>query len=195
MFERRRHARVELAGTVVERRGAGGHGRMLDLSCGGLRYQADAGPRPLRRGDPITLDLRLDGARARWVRVRGRVRRVDDTGAVAVSLGEVPAGFDDLVQIELLASLECQAVEHVLVVDPDPVTRARLAGRLRATGRHVTDVATPLDAIFHLDESGVHPRWVAIADTRPDVIASGLRAYLRGEYPALRQLRLVHAAG
>lgn len=55
--------------------------------------------------------------------------------------------------------------ERVLLVDPDTTRRVRLTSVLRAAGRHVTGVTTPLEAIF-------------------------LRAYVSADHEMLRQVRV-----
>ena len=115
-------------------------------------------------------------------------------GQVAVAFDDIPTDFEDRIQAELVAALEEAGVVDVLVVDPVALRRGQLAASLRARGRHVSEAATPLDAIDRLGESRHHPGMIAIADTVPAGIADELRAYVRVEHPDVRLVRRMAVA-
>jgi hypothetical protein len=89
--------------------------------------------------------------------------------------------------------LMCDGSRRVLLVDPVPRRRATAAAALRATGRCVRAVATPLCAIHQLGESDDRLTMVAIADTEPAGIADDLRDYVRGAHPELVLVRMTVA--
>jgi CheY-like chemotaxis protein len=179
--ERRHDARIRARGSVIVHAARHACGRIVDVSSGGIRIRLAVGARPEKKiGARVRLDLHLDGARFRWVHLAGRVRQIHkDT--IGISLTHVPADFEDRVQDHLLADLENRAHQHVLLVDPDPIRRMRLATEMRAAGREVLEVASPLEAIARLAETHRRPTVVAIADTVPTAIADELRAYLSAE--------------
>jgi CheY-like chemotaxis protein len=153
-------------------------GRVVDVSAGGLRVQLQGHAPSDCLGARVGIDLRIDGAAAAWFRLYGRVGRVEADGTLAIAFLQVPADFEDALQSELVAVLESEATDRVLLVDPVPWRRARMAARLRASGCVVTEVSTPLEAIAHLGESRARPFAVAIADTIPENVAEELRAYI-----------------
>jgi len=186
MVERRHGGRAETHGSVFLRSAAGARGRILDVSSRGVRFQLAPGDRAAAVDARVAIDLRLDGSRRRWFHLGGRVRRVDDDGRMVVCLYAVPMDFEDAVQDELLAMLENQAFEHVLLVDNDDTRREIAAAKLRANGQRVTAVATPLEVISHLGESRDYPQLVIIAHGYPETIADELRDYVTIEHADIR---------
>ena len=179
--ERRRTARVAARGSVLVHGDLPVRGRIADVSCGGVRIEPFAGSFQLRRGARCNLELRLDGLGV-WVKLYGVVRRRRG-GMVSIAFDRAPAELEDAIHDELLARLECAAIEHVLVVDGTGPRRVALAGRLRMAGRHVTDVASTLQAIHHLGESQANPRWIVVAGLSR--AAAQLRSYLAVEHPSI----------
>lgn len=70
---------------------------------------------------------------------------------------------------------------HVLLVDPIGARRRRDATTIRASGRRVTEAATPLEAIYCLDAVRP-PQMMVVADTAPLSIGEELRAYVVAEH-------------
>ncbi len=175
--ERRHDARVAILGTVLLHGDVPAHGLLVDVSAHSLRFQVGACAGTLTIGAAVELEMRIDGSRASWWRLRGRVERIDDSGAISISLGDAPDGFADEIHDELVAGLERSFVVRALVVDPDPRRRAALARRLRADGYVVDEVATPLEAIACVGEPRTRPDLVLIADTIPLAVADDLRAF------------------
>lgn len=183
--ERRHMARVHANGSVIVHASRPSHGRIVDVSTGGVRFhvvETDA----VSPGARVTLHLRLDGANQRWVHLGGRIGRVTADGTVCVAFFGVPTEFEDVVQDQLLSELECDSQRHALVVDPDRARRERTAHRLRATGWHVTETSSPLGAIDHLGEASAHPSVVFVARTSPAGAGEELRRYLAREHREIR---------
>jgi hypothetical protein len=100
--------------------------RIVDLAVGGVRVLLDPAVVSPSVGTRVWLDLRLDGG-GRWFHLSGLIERVGTgaaTNEIVIELHGIPQGFEDLVQDELLASLECvrsadalarRSVEHGLV--------------------------------------------------------------------------------
>jgi len=106
---------------------------------------------------------------------------------VSIAFDRAPADLEDAVHDELLARLEGDAIEQVLVVDLSRPRRVVVAARLRGAGIRVTDVATALQAIHHLGESQANPRWIVVGGGSR--AAAELRRYLSVEHPSIRVVR------
>jgi hypothetical protein len=133
-------------------------------------------------GARVHLDVRLDGL-GRWLQLIGSVARVDARGsgvALAIELLVVPPGFEDLVQDELLFALECAHLPRILLVDGTVGRRELVAAGYRATGCHVIEVSSPLEAIVALDQSRLHLWAVVIGQ------AGDLHEFLDEAYPDVR---------
>lgn len=188
--ERRHGGRVASSGTAVVRAGAlSMRARIVDLAAGGICVLADTtAASSLLVGTHVQLDIRVDGVGGGWLHLLGRIERVDAralASAIVIELDAVPPDFEDLVQDELLAALECAQTPHVLVVDADRCRRDLVASAFRDTGCHVIEATSPLEAIIALDESKLHPWAVVIAETDFDLRADELRSFLREAYPCL----------
>jgi len=190
--DRRRSARVAASGHVLIHGEEGSRGRIVDVSASGVRLRLAERSRRHWRGVHVELELRIDGATGGWWKLTGRIVRVDPGRVVVVAFDHLPTGFEDGIQVELVAALEGDAMPHVLLVDSLTWRRTQTAALLRATGRRVSEAATPLDAISHLGEA--RARVVAIADTVPSGIADELRAYVRTEHADLQLVRMIATA-
>lgn len=171
--------RVRVRGRVLIHGERASAGEILDVSAGGVRCVLVAPHPQFRLDDRVELELRFDGANDGWWQLPGHVVRCGAGSEIAVSFRDLPDEFEDVIQCELIASLESARVQHVLLVDPISARRGEIAASLRAGGCRVSEAATPLDAIARLGESRHQPRTVAIADTIPAQIADDLRDYLR----------------
>jgi hypothetical protein len=104
---------------------------------------------------------------------------------LVIELLVVPADFEDLVQDELLSALECAQLPRILLVDSARVRRGRVAAAFRATGCHVIEVSSPLEAIVEIDQSRLHLWAVVIADTELASDAEDLRRFFGETHPTV----------
>jgi CheY-like chemotaxis protein len=178
---------VNATGTAIVHRPSALHGRLVDLSIGGISLLVEGSISPLAVGDHIYVSVRLDGL-GLWFRLGGSVARIDPCGlttVLAIELFLVPQDFEDLVQNELLSVLECASEPQILLVDAVRVRRGLVARAFRATGCRVIEVSSALEAIAEIDESGLHLWAVVIADTEIASRADDLRRFLRETYPSV----------
>ena len=188
---RRRAQRVDSEGTaLVHLHGRTMSARIVDLSTGGVRLRLARGldVAPLEDAR-VVVELRLDGARSRWLRFGGMVRRVDtSTYEVVIGFWTIPTDFEDLVQDELIAALEGARAPGVLLVDGDSHRRSTLARAFSSAGCRVAETCAPLEALSALDESKSHFSLIAIADTTPAFIAEEFRRFVAEAHPELTNL-------
>jgi hypothetical protein len=191
-FDNRRHTqRVDAEGTgVVHLRDRTMFARIVDLGIGGVRLGLTrAVESESLTGAPVVVELRLDGARSKWLRFGGTVQRVDTSACeIAIAFRTIPTDFEDVVQDELVAALEGDRTPRVLLVDADTHRRSTLARAFSAAGCRVTEVRAPLDALSALDESKSHYTLIAIADTIPELIGEEFRRFVSDTHPELTNL-------
>jgi len=183
--ERRHSGRVQATGTAIVHGPFAARGRIIDLAVGGLSLLVDDAAAAPDVGAHVRLDVRLDGP-GRWLSLIGSVVRVDARGSAAalvIELLVVPPDFEDLVQDELLSALECEQLPWILLVDAARGRRELIAAAFRATGCHVIEVSSPLEAITEIDQSRLHLWAVVIADTELAARADELRRFLGETYP------------
>lgn len=190
--EQRSTERVGVTGSVIVGLGGVTHGRLVDLSAGGVRFELAPGSAPYVPGTTLVIDVRLDGARFGWFRFVAVITR-SMANETAATFTDVPAEFAEAVRCELRVAAAGVDTCGVLLVDVDTPRRILLAAALRITGFDVTEVATPLEAISYLDDSQARPWIVAIADTMPSSIADELRAHMRSAHALVRLLTLGEA--
>ena len=184
-LELRRAPRVRSKGSIQIRRGRQMlSGRVLDLAVGGVCFHADTFGRSGLVGKAVQIDLRLDARPLRHFVLHGHVlRRKHSTNTLAIEFAAAPRDFVDYVQGELLAAVEFDVVPDMVLVDPFVARRGMIAEAFRRSGCRVAEVATPLDAISHLERLQFEPGVIAIADTLPEAVAEELRNFLSGEHP------------
>jgi CheY-like chemotaxis protein len=183
--ERRHSGRVQATGTAIVHGSFAARGRIIDLAVGGLTVLVDDAATVPEVGARVRVDVRLDG-RGDWLPLVGSVARVDARGsavALAIELLVVPPEFEDLIQDELLAALECSRRPRILLVDVARGRRELVAAAFRATGCEVLEVSSPLEAINAIDQSRLHLLAVVIADTEIASRADDLRSFLGEMYP------------
>jgi hypothetical protein len=171
---------VLFAGLLVTR------GRITDLALGSVRVVVDPiAVILLCSGTHVRIDLRTDGVGG-WLHLLGRVGRVDvRASAIAIELYVAPPEFEDLVQDQLLAAIECARIPRVVLVDTNRRRRDQVAEAFRVTGCHVIEASSSLEVISALGESQLHPWAVVIADTDVDPRADELRGFLGEAYPGV----------
>lgn len=182
-MERRRSVRISPKGSVVVL--AGEHvepGRVVNISSGGMLAITAGRPPKLSLGAEVEIELRLDAGRSEWLRLAGRVLRIDGR-ALAVAFADGSEPFSQLMSASVSASGEHQLAWSVVLIDAAAERRGRLAEAFRAAGCVVVEVSTPLEAIVRLGESPFEPELVAIGDSLPSSVSDDLRSFIEREHP------------
>ena len=188
--DRRSSGRVQTTGTALVHGGVAVHARILDLAIGGVRLLVDDQAALPDSGARVRLDLRTDRSGG-WLTLIGYVVRVEARGsgaALAIEVPVAPPDFEDLVQDELLATLECTQVPWLLLVDRERGRRELVADAFRAAGCRVIEMSCPLEAIVEIERSRLHLWAAVIADTKLASHADELRKFLRDTYPGVPQI-------
>jgi CheY-like chemotaxis protein len=158
-----------------------------NLSLGGASLE---GARARTRvGEPVSLKIRLPGARA--IRPNGRVARVRAVGGrvrVAVEFDGLSADVEDYIEDACLAALERQRAPRVLIVDPCRFECVTLARSLREAGHRVVPVATPLHAVAYLAERAHAVAAVVVHLDLSQTTGAELLRYVADEYPRVRRV-------
>ena len=195
--ERRRAMRVRSKGSIQIRHGARLiRARVADLALGGICAHAEL-PIGLRAliGELVRVGLRFDACPAIRFTLFGRVLRVNVAmKTVAIGFDTVPDEFEDCVQNELLAAVEHDSLPRVILVDSLVARRNTIADAFRNAGCHVTEAATPLEAIRRLGRARFAPGVIAIADTVPESVAEELRGFLLDEHPHAHMVAIGRSA-
>lgn len=160
-------------------------GRMIDLALGGVSIRTERTSH-LRElvGARVGVELRFDTGSPKPFSLHGHILRASTTAkTVVIQFADVPSGFEDCVQDELLAALEHDKAPHVIIVDAVVHRRHTIASSFRRSGCEVIEVSTPLDAIARLGRGRFEPGVIAITDTLPEEVAEDLREFLSGEHP------------
>jgi hypothetical protein len=173
---------VQARGNVIVH-AAGGPSRcaIVNLSMGGvLLHTGDQRP-AVALAEAVAIDIHLDGQDTAWLRTRGRVHRIDPD-AFCVTFDDVGAAFEDAVADEVLAEIESELRPRALIVDARHERAARLMAGLRQAGCDVRVAASPLEAIWWLEQSRAH---VAIAVVSELASAGSLMSFLRDMHPGV----------
>ncbi len=184
-FDRRRHARIEPKGTVtIHAPGTAHRGRVVNIGMGGMYVATDDNLPDGLLQQLVDLELRFDGALATWQRLTGRIDRIEIGGAAIVFA--MPTAPALLLVIDGLttASHASARVISVVLIDSDAARRSVIAAGFRATGCHVIEVATQLEAIVRLGESHFEPDIIAVANTQPGGAADEMRAFVERYHPS-----------
>jgi CheY-like chemotaxis protein len=192
MLERRAHARIELKGTAVIL--AGEHVQRCRISnmCEGGMLVATAVSAPARLlGRPVDIEMRLDGGFAQWLRVTGRIVRID-AERLAVTFDSVPPLLLRLLDDMAAASRNRKRVLSIVLVDEDLDRRALIAEGFRAVGCGVIEASTALEAIVRLGESSFEPDLIAVADSIPSVHSETLREFVDREHPHVKLVTITN---
>jgi hypothetical protein len=182
--ERRRSVRISPKGTVIVLAGEDTcRCRIVNLCHGGILVAA-----PVKAGDvffagrSLEIELRLDGKDSRWLRMSGRIVRVQGT-SIAMEFDKVSLEFIQLIEDSLGASYGRGRILSVISVDATAGRRAPIAEAFRAAGCIVVEVTTPLEAIVRLGELEFEPDLIVIADSTPNSTSNDLRRFIEQEHP------------
>lgn len=180
--ERRRDVRISPKGTVVVHASARLiHGRLCNLSRGGLSMVTQTAAPEQLLGSPAEIELRLDGHDARWLRLQGQIRRLGGT-SIAVTFDAASPTFASVMDEMVHASHHHDRLLSVVLVDAMSERRSVMTTAFRDAGCLVIDVSTPLEAIVRLGESRFEPDLIAIADSFPLTISDELRRFVGAEH-------------
>jgi hypothetical protein len=181
--ERRRTPRVQARGNVVVHAAAGpARCAIVNLSMGGVLLHGGEAQRPeVAMAEVVVVDVHLDGRETAWLRTQGRIQRIE-ADAFCVIFDGVSAAFEDAVEDEVLAEIESELRPRALVVDASEQRAERLAAGLRTAGCEVRIVASPLEAIWWLEQSRAHVAIVLVSEPRS---AGSLMSFLRDMHPGV----------
>ncbi len=168
-------------------------GRIGNISRAGLFVSTRVSAPERMLGRSASIELRLDGQSAEWLRASGRVVRIDAIG-IAIVLDTVSEGLGQVID-----EMGTQADAHgrtvsVVLIDGDPARSASMLEGFRRVGCSVMHVSTPLEAVVRLGESSFEPDVVAIADTESDS-AKELRAFVERCHPRAKLVAIGSDAG
>ncbi len=161
-------------------------GMVVDLSLGGMRMRVSEGAACPATGCAGLMELHLtDG----WHRLCVRVVR-SSFDEVAVSFHDVAPTVEDAIEDEVVASLEAIRKPHIVVVDPSPHRRHRIAETLRIAGCDPVEAATPLEAIGIVERECGGIRGMTVAESLTQTHAAEFCEYVSQSNPEI-QLRLI----
>ena len=183
--ERRRHTRIAPKGTVILT--VGDHsqrGRLANLAEGGMFVITDVGMPDRLLARVASVEIRLDGSHAEWVRGTANIVRIVGNG-VALAFDTVPPMLLRLIDEMSTASRARLRVLSVMLVDATAERRSAMADGFRAAGCAVIESSTPLEAIVRLGESSFEPDLIAIADSN-DASAHDLRKFVERDHPRVK---------
>jgi CheY-like chemotaxis protein len=185
--ERRRHFRVSRPVTALLHVGVMTvRGRVIDLSLGGARIRISDGAACPSVGSVGLVELQLAHG---WCRQRVRIVRCA-FDEIAVRFNEISATVEDAIEDEVVASLEAAKRPHILVVDPSPDRRHRIAETLRIAGCESVEAATPLEAIDIVERQTGVIRGMTVSESLTQTSADEFCEYVSQTNPEI-QLRLI----
>ncbi len=184
--DRRRHLRVPR--TISARLQVGVmtlRGRVIDLSLGGalLRFGEDEICPAVASVGLLELHLK-DG----WRHLRVRVVRCD-VGLVALHFHPLAPSLAAEIEGEIAAAVEACRHPPIVVMDPEPERRHRIAETLRTAGCAPVEAATPLEAIDLVEKHG-GIRGMTVADSATQTSADELCDYVSQSNPEIRLRRI-----
>lgn len=197
--DRRRHYRVPRSVNVLLHVGRFGQlgrfsplgvstvrGIAVDLSLGGLRMRiANGAPCPAA-GSTGLAEIHLASG---WHRLRVKVvRSVFDE--IALHFHDVAPAAEDAIEDEVVASIEAARKPNIVVVDPSPDRRHRIAESLRTAGCDPVEAATPLEAIGIVESRCGSIRGMTVAESLTQTRADEFCEYVSQSNPEI-QLRLI----
>lgn len=160
-------------------------GRVTDLSLGGalLRFGEDEICPAAASVGLLELHLK-DG----WRHLRVRVVR-GDVGLVALHFHPLAPSLSVEIEGEIAAAVEACRRPPIVVMDPEPERRHRIAETLRTAGCVPVEAATPLEAIDLVEKHG-GIRGMTVADSATQTSADELCDYVSQSNPEIRLRRI-----
>ncbi len=188
--ERRHSHRIALKGTVILlSRVHSQRGRISNISAGGVLATTAVTSAAQLLGRTVDLELRFDGPTAEWLRLVGRVMRID-ANAIAILFESVSSRFIRLIEEMSTAADHHRRVLSVVLVDETTSRRLAMAEAFRSAGCNVVDVSSTLEAIVRLGELSFEPNMIAIADSTPSNTAEQLRVWVDREHPRAKLITI-----
>lgn len=181
--DRRHSRRIALKGTVIMMSSQHSQrGRITNISPGGLLATTAVTPTSLLLGRTADLELRFDSPNAEWLRLVGRVTRIEAT-SIALAFEKVSSIFIRLIDEMSSAADRDGRVLSVVLVDETTTRRIAMAEAFRAAGCNVVDVSSSLEAIVRLGGLPFEPNVIAIANSTPSASSDQLRIWVEREHP------------
>lgn len=185
--ERRHSFRVPLTGraSLWTRNRLLGHYALRDLSIGGC---ALAGGPACQPGSHVDLVLHLAERPALWLSAEVRRTKDDQLG---LAFERTAARAEDRLQdmvVEVYTRMHADTDHFALVIEPGMQSRSSIVQRLDALGERAVGVATPLDAVQMLLESGERVHSVFIGPARPEMPSHELVEFMARNYPHVRRV-------
>jgi CheY-like chemotaxis protein len=183
--ERRGHARVRIASKAVIR--AGGEALHCDvdnLSCaGGLFLLAADCNVPVPDGAQVTVQLDTLGGD---IALAGRVVRHGEAATqIAIAFEDVADALTERLRGIVTDAITAAECPRVVIVDPLPAERSRVAAAVRRAGLEPVEASTPLEAIDAIQRPENRVAGAAIRDSLTQTDGGELAKYLTDEHPAM----------
>jgi CheY-like chemotaxis protein len=182
--ERRGHARVRIASKAVIR--AGGQALTCDvanLSCaGGLFLLAADCNVPVADGGDVTVQLDTLGAD---IELHGQIVRHDGGTQIAIAFQDVADALTDRLRGIVTDAISAAECPRVVVVDPLPGERSRVAAAVRRAGMEPVEASTPLEAIDAIQRPENRVVGAAIRDSLTQTDGGELARFLTDEHPSI----------
>lgn len=192
--ERRRHYRAQVAASaVVHASRIALRGRVVDLSLGGVRVRRSDDDVPCPSfGTPAMIELEL--GRSGWVAQDGWIQRstIDE---IVIAFDRLAPQIEDLIEEEVLAAIEANRRPRMVVVDPAPERRQRMAAKLREAGCDSFEASTPLEAIDLVERPHNHITGIAVAETLTQTGSDELMDFFAETNPGIRLAMIAEASG
>lgn len=192
--ERRRHFRAQVAAqAVVHAARIALRGRVIDLCLGGVRVRRSDDDVPCPSfGTPAVIDMEL--GRVGWVTLDGWIQRstIDE---VVIAFDQLRPHIEDLIEEEVLAAIEANHRPRMVVVDPAPERRQRVAAALREAGCDSYEASTPLEAIDLVERPHNHIAGIAVAEQLTQTGGEELMDFFAETNPGIRLAMIAEASG
>lgn len=192
--ERRRHYRAQVAtAAVVHAARIALRGRVVDLCLGGVRVRRSDDDVPCPAfGTPAIIELDL--GKFGWIAQDGWIQRstIDE---IVIAFDRLAPQIEDLIEEEVLAAIEANRRPRMVVVDPAPERRQRVAAALREAGCDSFEASTPLEAIDLVERPHNHITGIAVAEQLTQTGGEELVDFFCETNPGIRIALLAEASG
>jgi CheY-like chemotaxis protein len=109
---------------------------------------------------------------------------------IAMRFNEIAPAVEDAIEDEVVACVEASRRPHILVVDPSPHRRHRVAETLRIAGCESVEAATPLEAIGIVERRGGVIRGMTVSESLTQTSADEFCEFVSQTNPEI-QLRMI----